>query len=104
MLSDDEEALDYEVESEASGSADEVMDTDEDDSDEEDEEEESRMLVQLEGFGELELPVGVDIDQLRKLQQHPEIPFKVTFIKYASVKMFIYLLSIVSTYVPVQYF
>lgn len=76
LLSDDEEALDYEVESEASGSADEVMDTDEDDSDEEDEEEESRMLVQLEGFGELELPVGVDIDQLRKLQQHPEIPFK----------------------------
>jgi len=61
-------------------------------------------LVQLEGFGELELPVDVDIDQLRKLQQHPEIPFKVTFIKYASVKIFIYLLSIVSTYVPVQYF
>lgn len=71
---------DYEDEpfSEPESSDEEFMETD--DSDEDDDEssdDEPRMLIRVDGLGELDVPIGVDMIQLQKLKEHPEIPFKV---------------------------
>jgi hypothetical protein len=74
-----DEDFDYEISSEEED--DEFMETEgedeSDDDDDSDEEDEPRMLVRLEGLGELQVPVGMDLAELKKFQEHPEIPFKV---------------------------
>lgn len=57
------------------------METDEDDDDDDfeeddDDDDEPRILIEINGLGEVEVPIGVDLTQLAKFQQHPEIPFK----------------------------
>ena len=74
----DEIPSDYEDEpfSEPESSDDEFMDTDEFDEDDDDDDQ-PRMIIRVDGLGELDVPIGVDMAQLQKLKDHPEIPFKV---------------------------